>query len=75
MKMIASPHPTPSAAFKLLEDNDFNDVDVDDGSIIAIEPGMPNQLENMLFMVPSTSRTGWLETYVVHNDGSSWSIT
>jgi hypothetical protein len=74
MKMIARPRTTPDAAFKLLEDNDFNDTDMEDGSIIAIQPGMGNQLENMLFMVPSNSRPGWLETYLVHTTGRRWSL-
>jgi hypothetical protein len=72
MKMIPRPRVKPAEAFKLLEDNDFNDTDMDDGSIIAIEPGMDNLPENMVCFVPSKSRTRWLESYGVHTSGKRW---
>jgi hypothetical protein len=69
MKMIPRPRIKPDEAFKLLEDNKFEDIDLADGTSIGIEPGMDRKIEYMLCFVPNVD---WLETYGVHTGGQRW---
>ena len=67
--MKPRPSMLPAAAYKLLEDNNFKDVELADGGTVAMEPGMTNAFDNMLFFVPNRT---WLETYGVHSTGKRW---
>jgi hypothetical protein len=69
MQMIPRPRVKPAEAFKLLEDNNFEDIDLADGTSIGIEPGQPNTLESVLCFVPNVD---WLESYGVHTGGQRW---
>jgi hypothetical protein len=69
MKMRPRPSMLPVDAFKKLKYNGFYDLELPDGSTVAIEPGMTNAFDNMLVFVPNGK---WLETYGVHSTGKRW---
>ena len=69
VKMIPRPQISPDWAWKLLHDNNCEDLELADGCSIALEPNCPPEMDYMLCFVPNGN---WLETYGVHTGGKRW---
>lgn len=71
MKIMPRPSVKLQEAFALLEANGFEDVEVDETTLVSIEPGTENKLENVMAFVGTTD-SAFGDLYGAHENGNRW---